>query len=58
VARGADERNVKRAWRKLMSEHHPDKLGDVPEALRQRAEQRAREINTAYERIRSERGFR
>ncbi|WP_386070543.1 co-chaperone DjlA [Tahibacter sp. UC22_41] len=58
VERDADERAVKRAWRKLMSEHHPDKLGDVPEALRQRAEQRAREINTAYERIRSERGFR
>ncbi|WP_257387301.1 co-chaperone DjlA [Tahibacter caeni] len=58
VERGADEREVKRAWRKLMSEHHPDKLGDVPEALRERAEQRAREINTAYERIRGERGFR
>lgn len=58
VARDSDERSVKRAWRKLMSEHHPDKLGDVPAALRERAEQRAREINTAYERIKSERGFR
>ncbi len=58
VARDADERSVKRAWRKLMSEHHPDKLGDVPAALRERAEQRARDINTAYERIKSERGFR
>lgn len=58
VARDSDERSIKRAWRKLMSEHHPDKLGDVPAALRERAEQRARDINTAYERIRSERGFR
>lgn len=58
VERSADERVVKRAWRKLMSEHHPDKLGDVPELMRQRAEQRARDINTAYERIKTERGFR
>lgn len=57
VARDADERSVKRAWRKLMSEHHPDKLGDVPAALRERAEQRARDINAAYERIKHERGF-
>lgn len=58
VARGVDERGLKRAWRKLMSEHHPDKLGDVPALMRERAEQRAREINTAYERIKVERGFR
>lgn len=57
VARDADERSVKRAWRKLMSEHHPDKLGDVPAALRERAEQRARDINAAYERVKNERGF-
>lgn len=58
VERGIDERGLKRAWRKLMSEHHPDKLGDVPAPLRERAEQRARDINTAYERIKAERGFR
>jgi DnaJ like chaperone protein len=58
VARGVDEGGLKRAWRKLMSEHHPDKLGDVPAPLRERAEQRARDINTAYERIKAERGFR
>jgi DnaJ like chaperone protein len=57
VAADADERAVKRAWRKLMSEHHPDKLGDVPESLRARAELRAREINIAYERIKSLRGW-
>jgi DnaJ like chaperone protein len=46
---------VKRAYRKLMSRHHPDKLGDVPEELKRRAEDRAREINAAYEKIRVER---
>lgn len=57
VARDADERAVKRAYRKLISEHHPDRLGDLPDDLRRRAEQRAGEINAAYERIKAERGF-
>lgn len=55
--RGAGERDIKRAYRKLMSQHHPDKLGDVPDELKRRAEDRAREINAAYERIKTERGF-
>ena len=46
---------IKRAYRKLMSRHHPDKLGDVPDELKRRAEERAREINAAYEKIRTER---
>ncbi|MEP6485287.1 MAG: co-chaperone DjlA [Rudaea sp.] len=53
----ANEREIKRAYRKLISQHHPDKLGDVPDALKQRAEERAREINTAYEKIQAQRGF-
>ncbi|HKE49041.1 MAG TPA: co-chaperone DjlA [Rhodanobacteraceae bacterium] len=57
LERGADERDIKRAYRKLMSQHHPDKLGDVPDELKRRAEDRAREINAAYERIKTERGF-
>lgn len=58
VARDADERTIKRAYRKLISEYHPDRLGNMPEDLRRRAEQRASEINAAWERIQSERGFR
>jgi DnaJ like chaperone protein len=57
IERGANERDIKRAYRKLMSQHHPDKLGDVPDELKRRAEERAREINAAYERIKAERGF-
>ena len=57
IERGAEPRDIKRAYRKLMSQHHPDKLGDVPEELKRRAETQAREINAAYERIKSERGF-
>ncbi|MBS0571543.1 MAG: co-chaperone DjlA [Proteobacteria bacterium] len=57
LSREASDREVKTAYRRLISQHHPDKLGDVPEALKRRAEERAREINIAYEKIRSERGF-
>ena len=53
----ANEREIKRAYRKMISQHHPDKLGDVPAELKRRAEERAREINAAYERIQAQRGF-
>jgi DnaJ like chaperone protein len=53
----ANEREIKRAYRKLISQHHPDKLGDVPDELKRRAEERAREINAAYEKIREQRGI-
>src|SRR5690242_20185512 len=43
IERSADDRAVKRAYRKLISEHHPDRLGDLPEAMRRQAEARASE---------------
>lgn len=57
IDRQADDRAVKRAYRKLISEHHPDRLGDLPEDMRKRAESRASEINAAYDRIKEARGF-
>lgn len=57
VGRDSSDRDIKTAWRRLMSQHHPDKLGNVPETLKQRAGERAREINAAYEQIKSARGF-
>lgn len=57
IGHDAKAPDIKRAYRKLMSQHHPDKLGNVPDELKHRAESRAREINAAYERIKSERGF-
>lgn len=59
VTADTSEAEVKRAYRKLMSENHPDKLAakGLPEAMRQIAEERAREINVAYDLIRKERGF-
>jgi DnaJ like chaperone protein len=55
----ASEGEIKRAYRKLMSENHPDKLAakGLPEGMRQFAEERAREINVAYDLIRKARQF-
>lgn len=59
VARSASDGEIRRAYRRLMAQHHPDKLqsrGASPEMLRV-AEERAREINAAYEQLRSLRGI-
>lgn len=57
ITRDADERAIKRAYRKLMSQYHPDKLGDVPAEMKRRSEMRATEINAAYEKIKNQRGI-
>lgn len=50
---------IKRRYRKLMSENHPDKLASrgLPESMRPVAEERSREINSAYDLIKEARGF-
>jgi len=55
----ASESEIKRAYRKLMSENHPDKLAakGLPDSMRQLAEERARELNVAYDLIRKAREF-
>lgn len=57
LQRDADNRSIKQAYRRLMSRHHPDKLGNVPDELKRRAEERSREINAAYETLREQRGI-
>lgn len=49
----ASEAELKRAYRKLMSENHPDKLAGkgLPESMREMAEQKTRAITAAYDRI-------
>jgi DnaJ like chaperone protein len=48
---------IKRAYRKLISENHPDKLASrgLPDSMRQVAEERSREINSAYDLIKESR---
>ena len=49
----ADATTIKRAYRKLMSEHHPDKLvaKGLPPEMMEMAKQKAQEIQKAYELI-------
>lgn len=51
---------VKSAWRRLMSEHHPDKLMSqgLPPEMMDMATERAQTIQKAWERVRSARGWR
>jgi DnaJ like chaperone protein len=55
----ASEVEIKRTYRKMMSENHPDKIAGkgLPESMRSIAEERAREINVAYDLIRNARQF-
>ena len=50
---------IKRAYRRLISENHPDKLASrgLPESMRAVAEERSREINAAYDLIKEARGI-
>lgn len=51
VDASASDREVKRAYRKLMSQHHPDKLiaQGVPEDMLKVATEKAQEIRAAYD---------
>ncbi len=53
----ADDADVKRAYRRLMSQHHPDKLVSrgLPEEMMQIAKEKTQEIKAAYETIRTAR---
>lgn len=59
VSESSTEAEIKRAYRKLMSENHPDKLAakGLPAGMRELAEERAREINVAYDLVRKARQF-
>lgn len=53
VSKDISDKDLKRAYRKLVSEHHPDKLigQGVPEEMIQVATERSQEIHTAYDLI-------
>ncbi len=59
VAAAASDADVRKAYRRLMSQHHPDKLAakDMPEALRAQAEERVRQIRAAWDLIKEARGI-
>lgn len=50
---------IKTAYRRLMNQHHPDKLvaRGMPESMAGVAEQKTREIRAAYEKVKARRGM-
>lgn len=59
LTNNSSDADVKAAYRRLVSQNHPDKLAakGLPESMRNVAEERTREINVAYELIKESRGF-
>lgn len=57
-ARASDD-EVKKAYRRLMSQHHPDKLvaKGLPEEMMQMAKEKTQDIQAAYETIKQKRGL-
>ncbi|OBT16774.1 molecular chaperone DjlA [Vibrio sp. UCD-FRSSP16_10] len=55
----AEPKEIKRAYRKLMNEHHPDKLSakGLPPEMLEVAKEKAQEIQNAYDVVKKERGF-
>jgi len=60
VSAAATDAEVKRAYRRQMSQNHPDKLVSrgLPESMLEVAKQKTQAIQQAYERIRAARGMR
>jgi DnaJ like chaperone protein len=59
VTADASDGEIKAAYRKMMSENHPDKVASkgLPESMRSVAEARSREINAAYDLLKKTRNF-
>ncbi len=60
VGEQASDQEVKKAYRRLMSEHHPDKLAarGVPEEMIRVSTEKTAEISKAYDMIKEARGMR
>ena len=59
VEPSATDKEVKTAYRRLMNQHHPDKLvaRGLPESMMNVAKEKTREINAAYNLVKARRGM-
>lgn len=60
LSANVDDAGVKKAYRRLMSKHHPDKLvaKGLPEEMMEMAKQKTQEIRAAYDQVKAARGMR
>jgi DnaJ like chaperone protein len=59
ISPSASVTDIKKAYRKLMNQHHPDKLASrgLPEGMMKMAKEKVLQIRSAYDLIRESRGF-
>lgn len=57
IEQSATDDEVKKAYRKLATQYHPDKVGYLGDDIKKSAEEKFRKINEAYESIKKERGI-
>jgi len=56
IARNSDVLEIRRAYKTLMSQYHPDKVASLGPELRDICERKSKEINIAYDQAMKERG--
>jgi len=57
IDKSATNEEVKKAYRKLAVEYHPDKVSYLGEDIKKAANEKFRKVNEAYETIKNERGM-
>ena len=59
IEESATDKEIKRAYRKLMSQNHPDKLASkgLPQEMMDLAKEKTQDIQKAYELLRNHRSF-
>jgi DnaJ like chaperone protein len=57
VSRNDSAEEIKKAYRKLATEYHPDKVSYLGEDFRKDAEEKFQKINEAYEKIKKDKGI-